>query len=243
MQNMSINEENDRLLEQTNTELKDYNTLNTSPSSQWLKYKIGWLEVSLLTFAQSINQLIFKYWFVFAVWVDKAYNIGYQELSWSLAISLLVTIPTLLMTPFMNNSNTKFIVFVFQLFVGIFCLLNGFLGSNIFNIFIIRFLCLVSTQNIWTIGNSIIVHFMPHKQQTNATTIFMGSWNYATILFIITGVIIQNYGVFDFEYMAGSMAIFCAIILFFFMPSISLSRYDHIVNNQNGINDVDDNQN
>eukprot|EP01084_Bolivina_argentea_P313961 543767_1 len=211
------------------------------------KYSINWLDVIIATFVMTINQLVFKSWFVFETFIIQEYVITFQYLSWSLAVLQITAFPTIFAVSYLNKYKCNYLCLFLNL-IGMICtILNSLLSGSILNIFIVSFFRTLMTQMFWTLGNSIVFHFMQEKnnekqgRKNTATTIFMGSWTFSTILFLISGPLIDYYGFKITMIMAACLNIIAICLLFYRMPAISLNDFIEIeqnINNSN-INNID----
>ena len=179
---------------------------------------------------------------MFAVFVDIEYSLNFYELSWSLAIQQSAAIPTLFIVPYLNKYKCNWLCLWLQLLGQLCIILNSLLSGTIFNIFIVSFIRVFIIQNFWTVGNSIVFHFIQEKEgdrkwrKNTATTIFMGSWTYSTVLFLVTGVLIDKYGFKETMLFCSILTIIATIIMFYRLPAISLNDFiqiEHMLQNQN----------
>eukprot|EP01083_Nonionella_stella_P095609 268444_1 len=164
------------------------------------KYCISWFDVYVLTFACTLAQLTQKSWTVFAAFVDSEYRIHFYELSWSLAIIALSPLPVMWIVPWLNTFKCHYLCFIALAFSMALAILNSILSGSIFNLFIVSFARVFLCQIFWTMGNSIIFHFMKEAdsdkkwKKNAATTLFMGASTFSTFLYLGSGPLIDAYG-------------------------------------------------
>lgn len=113
-------------------------------------------------------------------------------------------------------------------------ILNSILSGTIFNIFVVSIIRVFIVQNFWTIGNSICYHFIQESpnekkwRKTRATTIFMGSWTYSTVLFLVIGPLIDKYGFRETMFFCAIFKIITTIFMFYRVPAISVNDFIEI---------------
>eukprot|EP01083_Nonionella_stella_P098228 276149_1 len=186
----------------------------------------------------SINTIritrIYKSWYVFAAFIDTEYRIQFYELSWSLALMALSAFPTMFVIPWLNTFKCHYLCLIVLSACMTLTILNSILSGSTFNIFVVCFARVFLGQMFWTIGNSIVFHFMQETHPTDkwkkntATTIFMGSWTFSTVLFLASGSLIDAYGFRVTMMMAAALNIAVSILLFYQTPAISLNDFIEI---------------
>eukprot|EP00484_Ammonia_sp_Unknown_P001141 CAMPEP_0197022642 /NCGR_PEP_ID=MMETSP1384-20130603/3452_1 /TAXON_ID=29189 /ORGANISM="Ammonia sp." /LENGTH=628 /DNA_ID=CAMNT_0042450715 /DNA_START=42 /DNA_END=1928 /DNA_ORIENTATION=+ len=217
----------------------DSNKLGGAPSIVD-KYYLSWVDVAIITAVNTINQLIYKSWFVFAAFIDTDYGISFNELSMSLALTQISALPTIFIMPYLNKYKANWLCLGLNLAVQACSMLNSVLPGSIMNLFVLTFArCLIS-QVLWTYCNSVVFQFMQEQKchpdgsplkdeekwrKNAATTAFMGCWSYATVLFFGFGQLIDVYGFKISLFMSSLVSMAVAVVMFYRLPAISLHDF------------------